>query len=169
MYANIIYVINVGDSRTLIFTYSKGPGGAKKGNPSLIYTTIDHKPHLPSEKSRIEACGGRVEQSLGDEPRVDGYLAMSRAFGDFELKYHVPSQKSYGGPVSVQPDIQIIDMNEDYRYYLACASDGLWDVTTNKQVLQYLHHFDLIDGCQKLVEVALQSTGDNTTLLVSPI
>lgn len=54
---------------------------------------------------------------LGDVPRVDGQLAMARAFGDERLKEHITSE----------PDIfvEAIDANNDP---ILLASDGLWKV-----------------------------------------
>lgn len=43
--------------------------------------SVDHKPNKESEMSRILAGGGRVEFN-----RVNGILALSRAFGDFVYK-----------------------------------------------------------------------------------
>lgn len=53
----------------------------------------------------------------GDVPRVNGQLAVSRAFGDKSLKSHLRSD----------PDIQntIVDISCDV---LILASDGLWKV-----------------------------------------
>lgn len=54
---------------------------------------------------------------LGNVPRVDGQLAMARAFGDERLKEHITSE----------PDIfvEAIDANNDP---ILLASDGLWKV-----------------------------------------
>lgn len=54
---------------------------------------------------------------IGDVPRVNGQLAVSRAFGDKSLKSHLRSD----------PDILdiTIDVNCDI---LILASDGLWKV-----------------------------------------
>lgn len=53
----------------------------------------------------------------GDVARVNGQLAVSRAFGDKNLKTHLRSD----------PDIQCADITPDVEL-LILASDGLWKV-----------------------------------------
>lgn len=53
----------------------------------------------------------------GDVARVNGQLAVSRAFGDRNLKSHLRSD----------PDIQYADIDADTEL-LILASDGLWKV-----------------------------------------
>lgn len=69
-----IFVGNAGDSRAVL---------AKKvgGKVTAVDMSVDHKPELPEEKSRIEKAGGFV-----DENRVKGVLALSRSLGDLEYK-----------------------------------------------------------------------------------
>jgi protein phosphatase 1L len=55
----------------------------------------------------------------GDVPRVDGQLAVARAFGDKSLKVHL----------SATPDIRELDIDEETEL-LILASDGLWKVRT---------------------------------------
>ncbi|KAL3935006.1 MAG: hypothetical protein SGBAC_009387 [Bacillariaceae sp.] len=55
---------------------------------TIVALSEDHKPDLPEEQTRIEAANGSV--TMGG--RVDGELAMSRAFGDFGFKETYPSQ-----------------------------------------------------------------------------
>lgn len=50
--------------------------------------------------------------------RVMGQLAVTRAFGDLELKE---------SGVSVKPDLNEFEIVPDHKY-LIMASDGLWDV-----------------------------------------
>ncbi|KAK7811965.1 putative protein phosphatase 2c 9 [Quercus suber] len=60
----------------------------------------------------------------GDVPRVNGQLAVSRAFGDKSLKSHLRSD----------PDIQetLVDANTEL---LILASDGLWKVMPNQEAV----------------------------------
>ena len=53
----------------------------------------------------------------GDVPRVDGQLAVARAFGDRSLKKHLSSEPHVAE--------EVIDENSDF---LILASDGLWKV-----------------------------------------
>jgi len=61
---------NVGDSRAV---------ASVRGHAQLL--SFDHKPHHDREMRRINAAGGFVEFN-----RVNGNLALSRAFGDFVFK-----------------------------------------------------------------------------------
>lgn len=54
---------------------------------------------------------------LGDVARVNGQLAVSRAFGDKNLKTHLRSD----------PDVRNADVDSDTDV-LVLASDGLWKV-----------------------------------------
>ena len=60
----------MGDSRTII-----------SRNHALALTSSDHKPAREDEARRIREAGGFIFQN-----RVMGELAVSRAFGDRELK-----------------------------------------------------------------------------------
>ncbi|KAJ6370555.1 hypothetical protein OIU76_028773 [Salix suchowensis] len=68
-----LVVANVGDSRAVI---------CKNGVANQL--SIDHEPSR--EKGRIESRGGFVSNIPGDVPRVDGQLAVARAFGNKSLK-----------------------------------------------------------------------------------
>uniref|UniRef100_A0A7N2RDA8 PPM-type phosphatase domain-containing protein n=1 Tax=Quercus lobata TaxID=97700 RepID=A0A7N2RDA8_QUELO len=60
----------------------------------------------------------------GDVARVNGQLAVSRAFGDKNLKTHLRSD----------PDVQNADVDSDTEF-LVLASDGLWKVMANQEVV----------------------------------
>lgn len=54
----------------------------------------------------------------GDVPRVNGQLAVARAFGDQSLKAHLSSE----------PDVRQIPIDSTIDFVIL-ASDGLWKVS----------------------------------------
>jgi len=99
--------------------------------------TIDHKPDLLHEYSRITSAGGRVfsvrySDGVVGPPRVwlgqanvPG-LAMSRSIGDFVV--HT------AGVVST-PDLSEVELDNDCDCMLIVATDGLWDQVTNSEAV----------------------------------
>lgn len=63
----------------------------------------------------VEFCLSRTNS--GDVPRVDGQLAVARAFGDKSIKMHLSSEPYV--------TVELIDDDADF---LILASDGLWKV-----------------------------------------
>lgn len=106
-----LWIANVGDSRGVLATDGKA-----------IQITVDHEPS--KERCDIETRGGFVSNMPGDVPRVNGQLAVSRAFGDESLKLHLRSD----------PDIRPIDIDNDTEL-LILASDGLWKVVSNQEAV----------------------------------
>ncbi|GKV03654.1 hypothetical protein SLEP1_g15922 [Rubroshorea leprosula] len=104
-----IIVANCGDSRAVL---------CRGKEPMAL--SVDHKPNREDEYARIEAAGGKVIQWNGH--RVFGVLAMSRSIGDRYLK---PS-------IVPEPEVMFIPRAKDDDC-LILASDGLWDVMTNKE------------------------------------
>lgn len=135
---------NVGDVRIVL----KEGGRAKA-------LTIDHKPDLPEETARIEALGGRVI-SL-DVPRVEGFLAMSRALGDVPLKPFVTAEpRIVEGMLGRKDDLAII------------ASDGLWDVLTSDEAVTLAHRAGGPEEAARILKDAAGERGstDNITVIV---
>ncbi|XVF44769.1 hypothetical protein PTKIN_Ptkin02bG0150300 [Pterospermum kingtungense] len=106
-----LWVANVGDSRAVL---SK--------NGQAIQMSIDHEPN--TERGSIENRGGFVSNMPGDVARVNGQLAVSRAFGDKNLKSHLRSD----------PDVRNADIDSNTEL-LILASDGLWKVLSNQEAV----------------------------------
>ncbi|KAK8518953.1 hypothetical protein V6N13_017790 [Hibiscus sabdariffa] len=106
-----LWVANIGDSRAVL---------SKKGQ--AIQMSIDHEPN--TERGSIENRGGFVSNMPGDVARVNGQLAVSRAFGDKNLKSHLRSD----------PDMKTVDIDLDTEL-LILASDGLWKVMSNQEAV----------------------------------
>lgn len=68
--ATHVYCGNAGDARCVV-----SQGG------QAVDLSEDHKPDLPTERSRVLQAGHIVEDG-----RVDGIIAISRAIGDWEYK-----------------------------------------------------------------------------------
>ncbi|KAH9606748.1 hypothetical protein KSS87_009531 [Heliosperma pusillum] len=122
-----LVVGNVGDSRAVLGTRNKD------NSLGAVQLTVDLKPNLPAEEERIKKCRGRVF-ALRDEPDVARVwlpnndspgLAMARAFGDFCLKDF--------GLIAV-PDVSYRRLT-DKDEFIVMASDGIWDVLSNKEVV----------------------------------
>nr|XP_043626539.1 probable protein phosphatase 2C 9 isoform X2 [Erigeron canadensis] len=109
--ARKLWVANVGDSRAVLSRRGKA-----------IQMSVDHEPN--TERGSIENRGGFVSNMPGDVARVNGQLAVSRAFGDKNLKSHLRSD----------PDITNSDISVDTEI-LIVASDGLWKVVTNQEAV----------------------------------
>jgi len=126
-----LFLANIGDSRAVL--------GRVDGK--AIRLTEDHKPQLPAEKKRIEAQGGSVTDVKGvmrcllplkkrQDTGIVG-LAVSRAFGDKEFKS--PDL------VSAEPDVTIHEVDWDGDEFVIIASDGIWDVVTDKMAVRCVH------------------------------
>lgn len=107
----IVYCANVGDSKSYLIS--------KEGKCKIM--TTDHKCSAINEVNRIKKAGGIVFSG-----RVFGTLALTRSLGDIEMK-------NYG--VVSTPSIKHHDITED-DLYLIIASDGLWDVITEEDLIR---------------------------------
>lgn len=82
--------------------------------------SVDHKPDLPTEKSRIERAGGFVEDN-----RVKGVLNLSRSLGDME--YKCPKSVAVDDHmITCVPEIKIEKLTKNHDF-LVIACDGIWD------------------------------------------
>lgn len=141
---------NVGDSRAILCTRDK------TNSLVAVQLTVDLKPNLPAEAERIRKCKGRVF-ALQDEPEVTRVwlpnndspgLAMARAFGDFCLKDF--------GLISV-PDIFYRRLTENDQF-IVLASDGIWDVLTNREVVDIVASAESRScAARAVVEAAVRS------------
>ncbi|KAJ8570909.1 hypothetical protein K7X08_037881 [Anisodus acutangulus] len=123
-----LIVGNLGDSRAIICTRDD------KNELVAEQLTIDLKPNLPAEYERIKSCEGRV-MAMEEEPNIYRVwmpdqdcpgLAMARAFGDFCLKDF--------GLISV-PEVYYRKLTEKDEF-IVLATDGLWDVLSNDEVIR---------------------------------
>ncbi|KAJ4975687.1 hypothetical protein NE237_000793 [Protea cynaroides] len=140
----VLFIANVGDSRAVICK-----------NGKAIQLSVDHEPS--KEKNSIENKGGFVSNFPGDVPRVDGQLAVARAFGDKSLKRHLSSE----------PDVTVEVIDDDTEFAIL-ASDGLWKVMSNQEAVDSIRHIkDALEAAKHLTEEALtRKSSDDISCIV---
>jgi serine/threonine protein phosphatase PrpC len=120
----MLYAAHCGDSRAVL---------CRSGEPLRL--TEDHKPNLPRERKRVEDLGGRVDFARCWRVIVDpgggrpaSGLAVSRSFGDPDFKEPLHL-------VTATPDVMSERLTEEDSFVIL-ASDGLWDVMTDKRACE---------------------------------
>jgi len=94
--------------------------------------TKDHKPSNPDEKARIEHANGWVTND-----RVDGELAVSRSFGDWNMKdYNNGTLKYHELKVTCVLEFNEIELEEGDYLLLSC--DGLTEQLENEDIFNKL-------------------------------
>merc|ERR1719401_2042955 len=116
---HLLRVINAGDSRVLL---GRRNGTIVDGGGTDQGLTTDHKPDHPSERERIERCGGTVEIKEGNVARVNGNLSVSRSFGDRDYK-KTGGPGPEDRPVTADPEMFRFECEETDFLLLVC--DGV--------------------------------------------
>nr|GMD72779.1 probable protein phosphatase 2C 74 [Ipomoea batatas] len=141
-----MHVANVGDCGVVLSRKSVA-----------VSLTSDHRPvSREDERARIEKSGGMLYCQNG-VLRVNGSLAVSRAFGDHHLKELIISE----------PDILKLPLTSDCQF-LILASDGLWDKVSNQEAVDVvLSENNSMKSCKKLVDLSSKRGSlDDVTVMV---
>jgi serine/threonine protein phosphatase PrpC len=151
-----VIVSNAGDSRSVL--------GCNAAVKAMSY---DHKPYNPKEESRIVKAGGSVSMK-----RVNGDLAVSRAFGDFCYK-QAQNVDAAGQAVTCDPDFEVHMRNNTTDEFLVLACDGIWDVMSNEECSSFVRakmaagFHDLSYVCSSLIDACLEKgSKDNMSAIV---
>ncbi|TVU34014.1 hypothetical protein EJB05_15835 [Eragrostis curvula] len=144
---NKLFVANAGDCRAIL---------SRAGKPFPM--TRDHVASCPKERERVVKAGTEVKWQI-DTWRVGAAaLQVTRSIGDDDLK---PA-------VTAQPEIIETALSVDDEF-LVMASDGLWDVVSNEDVLSIIKDTVKEPGmCSKRLatEAAERGSKDNITVIV---
>ncbi|KAL7214756.1 hypothetical protein ACSBR1_027026 [Camellia fascicularis] len=130
-----LVVSNAGDCRAVL---------SQEGVAEAL--TDDHRPSRKDERDRIENQGGYVDCCNGVW-RIQGSLAVSRAFGDRHLKQWVVTE----------PETTLLRITLECEF-LILASDGLWD----KEAVDVVRPSSIgvdksksISACKRLVDLSI--------------
>jgi len=132
-----LLVANIGDSRAVIYR-----GG------EAVALSIDQTPNRTDERKRIEDAGGVV---------VEGFSAVSRAFGARSLKQYVVAEH----------EIQEYDIEEGDDF-LVLATAGLWNVLSNQEAVSMVESLvDPEEAAMVLTEEGYRrGSADNITCVI---
>ncbi|DBA03575.1 TPA: hypothetical protein N0F65_011476 [Lagenidium giganteum] len=143
--SRILYASNVGDSRAVLCQ-----GGVAKR------LSQDHKADDRAEMQRIIKRGGFVIHH-----RVSGVLAVSRSFGDLDLKQFVIARPHTTA-------VKLASSDENPLLVLAC--DGVWDEMDDQEVIDLILQLPPSEqphAAQRVVAEALRRKScDNITAIV---
>ena len=161
--SNMLYIVNdklicsnVGDSRCVLFNCALDDRWTSEN------LSNDHKPKVPTEKSRILENGGEIhpyydQDGIPQGPdrvyaKNVGYpgLSLTRTIGDLE-----------GKKIGIISDAEIIVKDiENTNKYVVIGSDGLWDKLQPYDIIRIVRaHFnkgDVQGACQAIKKKVMQ-------------
>ncbi|KAB1213795.1 putative protein phosphatase 2C 49 [Morella rubra] len=146
-----LLVANAGDCRAVL---------CRKG--TAVEMSQDHRPSYLPERRRVEELGGYI-----DDGYLNGYLSVTRALGDWDLKFPPGS----ASPLIAEPDVQQALLTEDDEF-LIIGCDGIWDVMSSQYAVSLVRrglrrHDDPQQCARELVMEALRlNSSDNLTVIV---
>ncbi|KAK4581171.1 hypothetical protein RGQ29_024734 [Quercus rubra] len=144
---NKLFVANAGDCRTIL---------CRAGHPFVL--TKDHVASCLEERERVVSAGGQVKWQVDTWRVGTAALQVTRSIGDDDLK---PA-------VTAEPEMTETDLSGEDEF-LVMASDGLWDVVSNTDVVNIIRDTVKEPGmCAKRLatEAAERGSKDNITVIV---
>lgn len=172
--SGVVVTANVGDSRAVLASGEMGDGGAVKARD----LTKDHVPTDADERRRIELAGGWVTSAR----MLNGYIGMSRALGDNDLKEHRNLTEFPQRPARCRapfrpslfcatPDV-VVHALEPADHFVLLATDGVWHVMDSQGAVDVVVRA-LRAGKnpgKELYQAALRrGANDNITVVVVPV
>jgi serine/threonine protein phosphatase PrpC len=160
-----VSICNIGDSFTLVLKKQKNDNEENmEQNMNLSFTSKEHKPSDDDERERIVRYGGQVLMN-----RVNGGLAVSRAFGDRDYKKGSESNPNGSLVISV-PDVTDVMCDEGDVIVHIC--DGITERNTIDEIVKLIsdnidNHKDLAVLCSVVCIEALKSgSTDNLSCMI---
>ena len=137
-----VVVLVLADGRAAVASVGDSEAMLVRDDAPVVLHKI-HKPTHPDELARIRGNGEFVANR-----RLNGRLAMSRAFGDFGYR-----------STTERPEVRVFAWRMGDA--LVMGSDGLWDGVNFKTASKLVYD----GGCAKLLQTALRRSSDNITVL----
>ena len=100
---------------------------SRKGVPRVVW-----------QRERKQPKGDNSPDGAPSQFDTIPFLSVARSLGDFWS--YSPSTKEFA--VSPCPDVYIHPLNPKEQKFVVVASDGLWNVMTPKQVVEFIHDYE---------------------------
>lgn len=144
---NRVFVANAGDCRTIL---------CRKGH--AVALSKDHVASCVEERDRVIKAGGQVKWQIDTWRVGSAALQVTRSIGDDDVK---PA-------VTAEPEVTETILSTDDEF-LVMASDGLWDIISNEEVISIIKDTVKEPGmCSKRLatEAVERGSKDNITVIV---
>ncbi|GAB4843597.1 hypothetical protein Ancab_013561 [Ancistrocladus abbreviatus] len=146
-----LYTLNLGDSRAVLATYSKGFDINESGRLKAIQLTDIHTTDNEVERSQLES-EHPDDPAIITSGKVKGKLKVTRAFGVGYLKKKKLNDALMGilrvrnliSPpyISINPAMNVHRVSES-DHFVILGSDGLFDFFTNEEAVNLVHSYIL--------------------------
>lgn len=137
---HVVLIASVGDSRAIMSSKDE------RGKLSFVQLTDNHVASNPIERELVIGRGGTVTKSPNGVDRVNGQLVITRSIGDSNLSKYLSRVPS----VVAMTREELNDSCGLERCFVVLASDGLWDVMCNQEVVdmvsEVLEAYSLSEG-----------------------
>eukprot|EP00210_Caulerpa_lentillifera_P009064 g8649.t1 len=143
-----LFIANAGDCRAVLCR-----------NSAALQLTRDHNANDIQERHRVEQTEVEVAWRCGSWRIGETGIQVTRSLGDVDLKPEV---------VVAEPEVSVWSLSPADEF-LVLATDGLWDVLTNEEVVRLVQ--DTVkepDLCSKrlAMEALTRGSQDNITVIV---
>ena len=136
----IIHIFWESDTKLMVYTGNVGDSRVTLISPThIIKLSYDHRMSDEKEKKRILESGIEVIEN-----RIGGELMLTRIFGDYEFKPKEKGKEKEKGKdkkkgLICEPFLSKIKIDLNIKdQFLILASDGIWDLVTEKEIQQML-------------------------------
>lgn len=146
-----IIVANCGDAKGFL---------CRSNSEEYIPLCTTQRPNREDEQERIKKAGGKVVW-FGTW-RVNGVLGVSRSIGDKTLKQIVIAE----------PEVQITRLQYGQDEFVVLATDGLWDVWSEAEVITFIRENlktkSRQEVCDALIDEAVnkRNSKDNVSVII---
>ena len=155
----IIHIFWESDTKLMVYTGNVGDSRVTLISPThIIKLSYDHRMSDEKEKKRILESGIEVIEN-----RIGGELMLTRIFGDYEFKPKEKGKEKEKGKdkkkgLICEPFLSKIKIDLNIKdQFLILASDGIWDLVTEKEIQQML---EMTTNSEKLCAMIIKKALD---------